>query len=94
MRSIKQTAAFKRDLKREAKGINRQAITEELFPIACLLAADKPLPAKYQDHALTGKWKGYGECHIRPDLLLVYAKIGKDILHLTRLGSHSEIFGG
>ena len=43
------------------------------------------------DHALGGKWKGYRECHIRADLLLIYRKFNQTLL-LVRLGSHSELF--
>ena len=38
------------------------------------LAADQPLPDKCCDHMLTGDWAGYGECHVRPNSLLVYMK--------------------
>ena len=47
----------------------------------------------YRDHALSGKWAGYRECHIKPDLLLIYRKVNTDTLRLARLGSHSELFG-
>ena len=65
-----------------------------------MLAADLTLPAKYCDHTLTGNWADNRECHIKPDLLLVYLKIdGVSFedkvgeLRLVRLSSHSEIFG-
>ena len=57
-----------------------------------LLAADEALPERNRDHALTGDWIGFRECHIRPDLLLIYEKEGQDVLRLVRLGSHSELF--
>jgi mRNA interferase YafQ len=50
------------------------------------------LPEKNHDHALTGAWVGYRECHIRPDLLLIYRKPDAITLRLARLGSHSELF--
>ena len=100
MRRIKKLTAFKRDLKRESKGQNLNTLNQELPGILASLAQDKPLPAKYRDHALTGDWAGRRECHIKPDLLLVYLKIDDVIfedkigeLRLVRLGSHSEIFG-
>ena len=75
-------------------------LNQELPGILASLAQDKPLPAKYRDHALTGDWAGRRECHIKPDLLLVYLKVdGVEFedtigeLRLVRLGSHSEIFG-
>ena len=54
---------------------------------------EHPLDARYRDHDLSGDWAGYRECHIKPDLLLIYRKSGSDILRLARLGSHGEIFG-
>ena len=47
----------------------------------------------YRDHPLSGKWKSYWECHVKPDLLLIYKKPDSNALHLARLGSHSELFG-
>jgi mRNA interferase YafQ len=57
------------------------------------LAADQPLEPRHRDHDLTGDWIGYRECHIKPDLLLIYRKVSDDQLILARLGSHSELFG-
>ncbi|MBP3206721.1 MAG: type II toxin-antitoxin system YafQ family toxin [Campylobacter sp.] len=53
----------------------------------------KKLPSKNKDHDLSGNLKGYRECHIKPDLLLIY-QIQKKILVLScvRVGSHSELF--
>ena len=58
-----------------------------------LLLVDKPLPENNRDHALSGDWTGYRECHVKPDLLLIYRKPDADTLRLARLGSHSELFG-
>lgn len=57
------------------------------------LANGEPLPAMNRDHALTGNWIGYRECHIQPDWLLVY-RIENDLLVLTlaRTGTHSDLF--
>jgi len=101
MRTIEQTGRFKRDLKREAKGPHRQTLREDFVAVLAALANDQPLAEKYQDHALTGDWIGYRECHIKPDLLLIYqkqdaAKNGNGetgVLRLARLGSHSGLFG-
>ncbi len=94
MREIKQRAPFRRDLKRELRGVYSGVLQKggELEHIAALLRNDIPLPPKYRDHQLRGKWEGCRECHIRPDLLLVYRYEG-DWLVLERLGSHAEIFG-
>jgi len=58
------------------------------------LADDIPLPANHKDHPLHGDWRGYRECHITPDWLLIYKKEdnGELILSLTRLNSHSNLF--
>ncbi|MBU6452802.1 MAG: type II toxin-antitoxin system mRNA interferase toxin, RelE/StbE family [Cyanobacteria bacterium REEB67] len=49
------------------------------------------LEVRLRDHALTGEWKDYRDCHLRPDLVLIYEKQDADILRLVRLGSHSEL---
>jgi mRNA interferase YafQ len=92
MRVIKKLTAFRKDIKRESKGPNLATLNSDLPVILALLADGKPLPDKYQDHPLSGKWINHRECHIRPDLLLIYHK-QEDILTLSRLGSHSELFG-
>jgi mRNA interferase YafQ len=89
MRTIDRSSAFKRDYKREAKGQHRAT----LKPVLVALATDQPLDARYRDHDLSGDWAGYRECHIKPDLLLIYRKSDADTLRLARLGSHSELFG-
>lgn len=93
MRTIDRSSAFKRDYKREAKGKHRATLDEALKPVLVVLATDRPLDARYRDHDLSGDWAGYRECHVKPDLLLIYRKSNTDTLRLARLGSHSEIFG-
>ena len=66
-------------------------LKEEFWAIVNSLANDIPLPAKYNDHALTGNWKGHRECHVRQDYLLIYLKTDDNKLYLVRLGSHAEI---
>ena len=91
MRTIKQSGQFKRDLKREAKGPHRQALQRDFVTVVAALANDQPLAEKYRDHALTGEWKDHRDCHVRPDLVLIYRKLAVDVLQLVRLGSHSEL---
>ena len=91
MRTIKQTSQFKRDLKREAKGPHRQALQNEFVAIVGALANDELLAEKHRDHALTGDWKDCRDCHIKPDLVLIYQKLDETLLQLIRLGSHSEL---
>jgi mRNA interferase YafQ len=90
-RTIQQTGRFKRDLKRESRGLNREILSQEFVPIVRSLANDVPLDARYYDHSLGGNWKDYRDCHIRPDLVLIYRKFGDELLQLVRLGSHSEL---
>ena len=91
MRQISQTKAFKRDLKREAKGLHKQSLSVELLAVIESLALDKPLAARHRDHPLTGSWKDHRDCHIRPDLVLIYRLPNATALELVRLGSHSEL---
>ncbi|NYT61901.1 type II toxin-antitoxin system YafQ family toxin [Alcaligenaceae bacterium] len=93
MRTIERASAFKRDFKREAKGLHRAPLNNDLKAVLVALVSNQPLEAKYRDHDLSGNWAGYRECHIRPDLLLIYRKSDADTLRLARLGSHSQLFG-
>jgi mRNA interferase YafQ len=66
---------------------------DDLFlEVVRLLSEDQPLPARHYDHALAGDWKDHRDCHVKPDLVLIYRKPDKDTLELVRLGSHSELF--
>ncbi len=56
-----------------------------------MLVVDRRLPWCYHDHALTGEWKDYRDCHVRPDLVLIYRNPDAEHLDLVRLGSHSEL---
>ena len=94
MRTIERSSAFKRDYKRiKSMPLHRSDVNELLLSTLTLLANDQPLPENLRDHALSGTWSSYRECHLKPDLLLVYRKVGADTLRLARLGSHSELFG-
>jgi mRNA interferase YafQ len=59
--------------------------------MCCALAADAPLAERDRDHPLSGDWAGFRDCHIKPDLVLIYAKPDADTLRLVRLGSHSAL---
>lgn len=93
MRTIDRSLAFKRDYKREAKGQHRATLDKMLKLILVARATHQPLKARYRDHELSGEWAGYRECHVKPNLLLIYRKSDADTLRLARLGSHSELFG-
>ena len=91
MRTIEPTGQFKRDFKREAKGAHRQKLQVDFTDIITALANDLPLADKHHDHALTGEWKDHRDCHVKPDLVLIYRKLGADVLQLVRIGSHREL---
>ena len=85
------TSQFKKDYKLAMK---RHLDLELLDEIIRMLSRGESLPSKNKDHALLGRWRGYRECHIQPDWLLVY-RIEHNVLVLTlaRTGTHSELFG-
>lgn len=93
MRMIERSGAFKRDYKREVKGKYRADLDEALVPVLMALANDELLELRLRDHDLIGNWSGYRECHIKPDLLLIYRRPDSETLQLARLGSHSQLFG-
>ena len=92
MRRIDRTNAFRRDFKREMRRRHRRDLESLLTSVISLLMDDRPLTEKNRDHALVGEWRDFRECHLKPDLLLIYRKVNADILQLVRLGSHSELF--
>jgi len=91
MRTIERTGRFKRDYKRETKGRHRATLADDFIDVVTALANNQPLDDKHRDHALTGNWKDYRDCHIKPNLVLIYRKSNDDVLQLVRLGSHSEL---
>jgi len=88
--TVKPTGRFKKDFKVIKK---RGYKLELLAEVIDLLANGKSLPEKNKDHALSGNWADFRECHIEPDWLLVY-KMEEDVLILTlsRTGTHSDLF--
>ena len=92
MRTISRTAKFRKDYKREAKGQHRATLDADLLAAISFLATDAPLPERFHDHPLTGEYTNHRECHLKPDLLLIYKKPDDLTLRLVRVGSHSEIF--
>lgn len=90
MRTIKYTAQFKRDYKRE-KRTQHNDLDKKLMFVIESLATDAQLPESLRDHRLSGNWKDHRDCHIRPNLVLIYRKPDTDTLEVVRLGSHSEL---
>ena len=92
MRRISHGRAFRRDYRREKRGQYGRRLDEELEAALQLLANDLPIPSRYRDHPMHGSRAGERNCHIRPDLVLIYAKPNSSDLNLIRLASHSELF--
>lgn len=93
---ILESKSFSKDCKKHFKGPKGGELHAELILVLARILEQSPLPEKYRDHALSGNWKDYRDCHLKPDLLLIYkaviSKTGVEI-RLARLGSHAEIFG-
>ena len=88
---VKLTTQFKKDFRQAMKRGLKIKLLEDVI---AKLAMGEALPESNRDHALTGDWKGFRECHILPDWLLIY-RIENDVLvlTLTRTGTHSDLFG-
>lgn len=84
------TTRFKKDLKKFKHQIK---VIQDLNEILHMLIQKQPLQKKHVDHPLDGNWKGSRECHVNPDILLIY-RVDEDAnqLFLERFGSHSELF--
>jgi mRNA interferase YafQ len=91
MRTIERTGQFKRDFKRESKGQYRLTLQTDLTAVVVALANDQALEPRHRDLGLTGDWKDHRDCHIRPDLVLIYRLPDEARSQLVRLGSHSEL---
>lgn len=91
MRRIEPVGRFKQDYKRVKKGRHGQMILSDLEDIVAQLADDVPLAANLRDHQLTGEWRNHRDCHIKPDLVLIYRKPDDERLQLVRLTSHAEL---
>jgi mRNA interferase YafQ len=91
MLTIKYQTAFKKDYKRiQKRGYDLHLLED----VITKLAEQKQLEPARQDHALSGNWKDFRECHIAPDWLLIYqVRENELLLVLTRTGTHAELFG-
>jgi mRNA interferase YafQ len=88
IKSINYTSRFKKDLEKATK---QKRDRKNLTEVIRLLATNSPLPYKFKDHKLIGNYKDRRECHIEPELLLIYS-VDNDELTFERLGTHSELF--
>ena len=90
MLKIRFTNKFKKDNKLLKKRHYDLSLMDNVIE---MLANEQTLPAKYHDHALTGLYTGFRECHILPDWLLIYEIDGNELfLYLTRTGTHNDLF--
>jgi mRNA interferase YafQ len=89
VRGIAYGSAFKKDYKRMVK---RGVTMRKLDDVLNLLMSDTPLPARNRPHMLSGEWRGFWECHIEPDWLLIYDLDDPAVLALHRTGTHSDLF--
>jgi mRNA interferase YafQ len=92
MRTIESATIFRKELKKLRAHPDHGNLDALLEAILELLVIDKPLPIKNRDHPLTGPYKGFRDCHIKPDIVLIYSKPNKNTLWLARIGTHSEVF--
>ena len=86
--------SFTKDYKRDLKRLANQPeilLSAEMIDVMHHLLNGKNLPEKYKDHALSGNWKGFRDCHIKNDLVLIY-HVNNEGLTLVRLNTHSEVY--
>lgn len=84
--------SYIRDFKLAIKqNLITQDINHKIEVIVKTLQIPEPLPKDFKPHSLTGDYKGYMDCHIKGDLVLIY-KTTDTALHLVRIGKHTTIF--
>lgn len=88
MLTPKTSKQFRKDLKKSQK---QGKDLSKLKRIMKKLAKNDPLAAKYRDHPLGGKYRGYRDCHVEPDWVLIY-RINYPVIWFERIGTHSELF--
>ena len=89
MLTLEYATQFKKDFKKIAKLPIPDVV--EVGHVIKQLQLGETLPDKYVDHVLSSNWQGYRDCHVKPDLVLIY-KVDSNSLKLARIGTHSELF--
>ena len=90
MRTFSRTSQFKKDVKRAGR---RGKDLAKLKAVLDLLIEAVPLPQKYQDHPLRGRFAGSRDCHIEPDWILIYTLTENNThVRFERTGTHSDLF--
>lgn len=88
IKGVYPTNQFKRDIRKHMLAL----ITPAWAEVLNCLCSGTPLPKEYKDHSLVGNWVGCRDCHIQPDLVLIYEYKDEGLI-LHRLGTHSQLFG-
>ncbi|MBO4826653.1 MAG: type II toxin-antitoxin system YafQ family toxin [Prevotella sp.] len=87
---LKQSTQFKKDLK---KYVHQPSKLLTLKAVTVALKETGHVPREYKPHMLTGNYKGFMECHIEDDFLLIWIDEAENTIKLVRIGSHHELFG-
>jgi len=88
---LKYSSRFKKDLKSYK---HDKSVLDDLEEVLDILLRGNEIPVKNKNHRLSGEFKDCFECHIRPDVILIYKRSENTLyLLLLRIGSHSRIFG-
>lgn len=92
MYNIRFSNTYNKSIKKLIK--SKKVKLEDINVVVNLIANHKLLPIKYRDHKLQGEYDKYRECHIKPDILLIYQIIkGELVLVLINIGTHNDLFG-
>jgi mRNA interferase YafQ len=90
-RSSDSTKQFRKDWERLSHS-GRYDMRRLKEAMLLLIQNDAPLPPEYFDHDLAGEWKGFRECHIGGDFLLIYDLRQDGSIVFTRAGTHADLF--
>ncbi|MBO5538475.1 MAG: type II toxin-antitoxin system YafQ family toxin [Prevotella sp.] len=89
-KQLKKSTQFKKDLKRY---IHQPSKLLALKNVTLALQETGRVPQEYLPHMLSGNYKGFMECHIEDNFLLIWIDETNEIIKLVRLGTHHELFG-
>ncbi len=89
-KKIVPSTKFKKDQKRYRHNIEKM---KKLYDLLVILEETGHVPQEYQPHMLSGNYKGFMECHVEDNFLLIWIDETSDIIKLVRLGTHHELFG-
>jgi len=84
-------AAYVADFRRVNRGMHGSHLDTTPLEALELVVADAPLPGRYADYPMKGRYASCRNCHLRPDLVLVYRKRGSDALEFGRIGFHAQL---